>query len=225
MPARTATLKKLLLPAIAAIAIAAPLGYASAQTSPRENVGRINEMIRELKPSAPAQRSNRSYRKRIQRIEIPRSQARGLSSPYQDYVINYNHTLDLTVYFHYDSAEITPKASYLLDTLGEALTSPELSGFRYLIAGHTDAAGSRAYNQDLSARRAIAVARYLVNEFGIDPERLIPVGFGEERLQNERDPYSHRNRRVEVALIEDELDYAPESSYRLPSKNYLIDED
>lgn len=224
MPART-TLKRLLLPAIAAIAVAVPVINASAQVTPRENVNRINEMIRELKPSAPAQRSNRAYRKRIQRIEIPRADRRGSGSPYQDYVINYNHTLDLTVYFRYDSAEITPKTGYLLDILGEALTSRELSGLRYLIAGHTDAAGSRAYNQDLSRRRAIAVARYLVEEFGIDRERLIPVGFGEERLLNARDPYANENRRVEVALIEDELDYAPESSYRLPSGNYLSDED
>lgn len=217
------TLKRFVLPAIAAIAAAISFTQATAQTS-RDNVGRINEMIRELKPSAPAQRSNRAYRKRIQRIEIPRAARRG-ARPYQDYIINYNHTLDLTVYFDYDSTEITPRASYLLDTLGEALSSPELEGFRYLIAGHTDAAGSRAYNQDLSRRRAIAVARYLVEQFGIDRSRLIPVGFGEERLLNTRNPYAQQNRRVEVALIEDELDYAPESSYRLPSGDYLADED
>lgn len=45
---------------------------------------------------------------------------------------------------------------------------------------HTDAQGDDAYNQALSEKRALAVAKALVAR-GADCKRLIPVGFGETK--------------------------------------------
>lgn len=48
------------------------------------------------------------------------------------------------------------------------------------IEGHTDALGSKAFNQALAERRAHAVKEYLVKQ-GVHPERLVVVGFGNRK--------------------------------------------
>jgi len=47
------------------------------------------------------------------------------------------------------------------------------------LSSHTDSRGNDAANQDLSERRAKECVRYLVEEKGINPSRLVPVGKGE----------------------------------------------
>ena len=66
-------------------------------------------------------------------------------------------------------------------SLGDALKDPGLKGFRFMLAGHTDAIGSDGYNQELSQRRAAAVHRYLAGQ-QLDPSKLNIVGFGKTRL-------------------------------------------
>jgi outer membrane protein OmpA-like peptidoglycan-associated protein len=68
----------------------------------------------------------------------------------------------------------------------------------FLVAGHTDAKESHDHNLNLSDRRAKAVRSFLIDKFGIDPERLVAVGFGEEQLKNKDDPLAAENRRVQV---------------------------
>lgn len=116
-------------------------------------------------------------------------------------VTNAARAVDLTVFFAYDSARLLPEALAQLDALGNALNSSELRGHQFLIAGHTDARGSAAYNRDLSVRRAISVAEYLVRYHRIAPGRLVAHGWGESRLRVPSDPGSGANRRVEVSLI------------------------
>ncbi len=106
--------------------------------------------------------------------------------------------LDLAIYFDFDSAEITSRAEPDLMELGLALTSAELGESSFMVAGHTDVRGSNDYNLSLSERRAASVRTYLVEKFDIDDERLIPVGYGEERLKNIDRPEADENRRVEI---------------------------
>ena len=70
------------------------------------------------------------------------------------------------------------------------------------IAGHTDSTGTDAYNQELSVRRAGAVASYLGTR-SILPERIITVGMGESRpvATNDSDSGRQQNRRVELTLV------------------------
>ncbi|MBB3900952.1 OmpA family protein [Methylobacterium brachythecii] len=110
-------------------------------------------------------------------------------------------TIDLTVFFTYDSARLTPEARMQLQPLGEALRAPDLAGYGFLIAGHTDAAGGPAYNRRLSLARARAVKAHLVEGYGIAPERLRVHGWGPTRLKEPSAPLSRVNRRVEVTLI------------------------
>ena len=115
--------------------------------------------------------------------------------------IDPTYSMDFEVYFAFDSAALTPQARADLRALGRALESPELRPYRYVIAGHTDAVGDPTYNQHLSERRALAARQYLIENFAIDPHRLIAVGFGEERLKDPQNPRAAINRRVEVAMI------------------------
>jgi OmpA-OmpF porin, OOP family len=109
--------------------------------------------------------------------------------------------VDLTVFFAYDSARLTPEARIQLEPLGQALRSGELARHSFLIAGHTDAAGGWPYNRRLSLARARAVRAHLVATYGIDPERLRVHGWGPGRLKDPDAPLARVNRRVEVSLI------------------------
>ncbi len=124
-----------------------------------------------------------------------------IQTPNGSVTTDSERAIDLTVYFAYDSARLLPEARAQLDALGYALNSPELLPYSFLIAGHTDAAGPADYNLDLSIRRAIVVAEYLIQYHGIAPNRLVAHGWGESRLKVPSDPGSGANRRVEVSLI------------------------
>jgi len=110
-------------------------------------------------------------------------------------------SIDLDIRFALDSVILTLGAKRQLDTLAAAMGWSGLDGARFLLAGHTDATGTRAYNLALSERRAVAVRRYLVIRHGIDPARLDVLGWGEERLKHPGDPASAINRRVEVVRL------------------------
>jgi outer membrane protein OmpA-like peptidoglycan-associated protein len=110
-------------------------------------------------------------------------------------------SIDLAIFFEYNSAEISQKATPDLMNLGRALTNADLQGDTILLGGHTDAKGSDAYNQKLSERRAESVKRFLVDKFRIPDQNLVVVGYGEEQLKNKADPNSAENRRVEITNL------------------------
>lgn len=110
-------------------------------------------------------------------------------------------SVNLYVNFAYDSADLTSDARITLDRLGAALRDPRLEGFAFMIAGHTDAKGGADYNQKLSQRRAEAVKRYLISQYGLAPERLSSAGYGKSQLLDPTRPEDGVNRRVQVINI------------------------
>jgi len=106
--------------------------------------------------------------------------------------------LDIEIQFDFNSDTVRTASIPDLNALGTALIDPSLSGSRIILNGHTDAKGANDYNLDLSERRAAAVREYLISHFPIDDNRLIAIGFGEERLKNTYDPEAADNRRVEI---------------------------
>jgi len=145
-----------------------------------------------------APRDDAAYINQIIQMEIPQP-----GGDWSLVTLNYNHTVDLQVYYEFDSAALTPQAKALLSDLGRALSAPQLTGARFLVAGHTDAKGSKPYNQNLSERRAVEARRFLIENFGIAPDRLIAVGFGEDFLVDPARPHDAINRRVEITLLVD----------------------
>lgn len=111
-------------------------------------------------------------------------------------------SIDLEINFDYDSATIGARAKPAVEALGRALTNPDLKGSTFLLAGHTDAAGSEAYNQTLSERRADAVKQYLVEKFGIAGNDLLTAGYGKTRLKKPDAPRDAANRRVQVVNMQ-----------------------
>ena len=107
-------------------------------------------------------------------------------------------SIDLEITFEYNSATIAPASMSQVTALGKALTSPELKGGTFIVAGHTDGKGSETYNQGLSERRADAVKRYLSENYGIEPSNLVTVGYGKTQLKNSSNPFAAENRRVQL---------------------------
>jgi outer membrane protein OmpA-like peptidoglycan-associated protein len=106
--------------------------------------------------------------------------------------------IDLEITFDYNSAEISAKSLASVQALGKALSSADLKGSTFIVAGHTDAAGSEGYNQDLSERRADSIKRYLTDKYGIAGADLVTVGYGESKLKDPGQPLAEANRRVQV---------------------------
>ena len=69
------------------------------------------------------------------------------------------------------------------------------------VYGHTDSDGSADFNQQLSEKRGVNVARYLVSQ-GTDSRRFHVIGYGEERpiASNSTEDGKSRNRRVEIEI-------------------------
>jgi len=78
---------------------------------------------------------------------------------------------------------------------------PEVTRLR--VEGHTDDKGDEQKNQDLSARRALAVCNWLVDN-GVSHLRLLAVGFGESKpiAPNELVEGRAENRRTEFHVAE-----------------------
>lgn len=97
------------------------------------------------------------------------------------------------------SAVLTPELEALLDTAaGIILRNPTSI---LVIEGHTDSRGAADDNQALSERRAQAAVAYLV-PIGIDPQRLIAIGYGETQPIASNDTADGRasNRRVQFVF-------------------------
>jgi len=110
--------------------------------------------------------------------------------------------IDLEITFDYNSADISAKSLPSVQALGRALTSADLKGSTFIVAGHTDAAGGDAYNQDLSERRADSIKRYLMDKFSIAGADLVTVGYGKSKLKDPSQPMAEVNRRVQVVNME-----------------------
>jgi outer membrane protein OmpA-like peptidoglycan-associated protein len=101
--------------------------------------------------------------------------------------------------FATDSSRISPDFQSTLDQVASTIT--EYTDTRVRIAGHTDSTGSDAYNQQLSERRAQAVASYLEGR-GVAASRISTVGYGETQpvASNDTADGRQQNRRVEIVL-------------------------
>lgn len=105
-----------------------------------------------------------------------------------------------TIYFPFDSWEITPEVAERLDATAKWMT--HFSTYGLMIEGHTDIRGSESYNMVLGVKRAKAVKDYLAN-LGIPRTRLDIVSYGNTLVLCDIDD-EHRchqfNRRADLLL-------------------------
>lgn len=110
--------------------------------------------------------------------------------------------IDLEIHFDYNSADISKDSMPSVQELGKALSNASLKGSTFVVAGHTDAMGGEAYNQDLSERRADTIKKYLTDKYGIVGADLVTVGYGKTQPKDPNAPMDPANRRVQVVNMD-----------------------
>jgi OOP family OmpA-OmpF porin len=106
------------------------------------------------------------------------------------------------IVFATDKAIIRPESEVVLQRLLKFLQErPDVTRLR--IEGHTDSRASNEHNQELSAKRSLAVADWLVDR-GVDHLRLVAAGYGETKpiAPNELIGGRAENRRTEFHVME-----------------------
>ncbi|MBI5241578.1 MAG: OmpA family protein [Elusimicrobia bacterium] len=107
--------------------------------------------------------------------------------------------------FELDSDEIHGESFPTLDAIAHLLLKQQHVKLR--IEAHTCSLGSDEHNQDLSERRAKAVADYLIRK-GVPPPYVRWRGWGESQplFDNSTEEGRRRNRRVEFRLVRRDWD-------------------
>jgi peptidoglycan-associated lipoprotein len=83
-----------------------------------------------------------------------------------------------TIYFDYDSANLSTEAKASLETAAEWLKTHPAVNIK--VEGNCDERGTSEYNLSLGERRALAARRYLIS-LGIGDDRIFTISYGEEK--------------------------------------------
>ena len=113
-------------------------------------------------------------------------------------------TLEMMIFFEFDSDEITAQSEETLRAKLPILRGSPTVTLR--MEGHADERGSNEYNLALGSRRAQSAMDWL-SSFGIAADRMTTTSFGEERpLVNRSDEEAWaRNRRVAFVITGGEI--------------------
>ncbi|MEZ4408748.1 MAG: OmpA family protein [Polyangiales bacterium] len=118
--------------------------------------------------------------------------------------LNNGHiTLEHQILFEFDSDHIQEQQSSSVLTDLVALMRENTQIRRVRVEGHTDVRGDARHNQDLSQRRAEAVAAYLRGH-GFENVQFEAVGYGATQplCGEDADACHDRNRRVEFTITD-----------------------
>jgi outer membrane protein OmpA-like peptidoglycan-associated protein len=107
---------------------------------------------------------------------------------------------EVPVLFDFDKSVIRKSAYPILNKTYEELKNDNSANLK--VDGNTDAIGTKSYNQKLSARRAIAVKKYL-HKKGISSSRIKTEGNGENDpvAPNKTATGRSKNRRADLQII------------------------
>ncbi|MDP3979623.1 MAG: OmpA family protein [Pseudomonas sp.] len=108
--------------------------------------------------------------------------------------------VELDVKFDFDKAQVKEESYGDIKNLADFMKQyPQTST---TVEGHTDSVGTDTYNQQLSEKRASAVREVLVNQYGVEGERVNAAGYGEAQPVADNATESGRaiNRRVEAQV-------------------------
>jgi OmpA-OmpF porin, OOP family len=114
---------------------------------------------------------------------------------------NYKSISEASVHFAFDKAELSKKAKAALDEFAAQI--PNAKGYIVQLIGGTDSVGDKAYNYDLSKRRAAAVVQYLATNYNVPAHKIYVIGLGEDKAAGDNHDSKGRaeNRRVDLQLM------------------------
>jgi NitT/TauT family transport system substrate-binding protein len=108
----------------------------------------------------------------------------------------------IEIHFTPGSDEIMPGSYFVLDSLGDTMTS---FGNTYLrVEGNTDATGNPTANMTLSEKRALAVKNYVLKNFpNVEAARFQTIGRGASNpvADNKTEAGRQLNRRTEIKVV------------------------
>ena len=112
-----------------------------------------------------------------------------------------NHLTSLTLFvpYHFRSFNLDDESTTILINYAKEL---QTTNDKVLIIGHTDTKGRRAFNKELSLKRA-EVVKALFVEYGVNPERITIEGHGEsEPIADKNNPTAnYLNKRIEIKIL------------------------
>lgn len=110
----------------------------------------------------------------------------------------------LGINFPVGRSSIDPSSEALMGKVRESLAL--FPGSSVVVEGHTDSQGGDSANLILSQDRADAVKLYMVTNFGLDPEKVTSIGYGETRpaASNDTPDGRARNRRIDLVIRVDQ---------------------
>lgn len=196
----------MLRPALAGLGLLLSVSGSALATDPAAAPTTSEDFIRALKPDRP----QGDEKPRTRGLALGTGDTTAAPAPAPAPVPSYGTPapqpkaaprISFQVEFAFNSAELTPKATGILNELGRALTSPDLAAYRFQLTGHTDGVGNPDYNLALSKRRAASVRDYLTRTFGVSSGRLVAIGRGSQQLLDPANPASDVNRRVEIVNL------------------------
>ena len=107
-----------------------------------------------------------------------------------------------TVYFEFDSAELTPDSRQRLDYLANELRGADDVREAHVV-GYADPIGTSSYNKQLSEERAAAVENYINQRGYLKTKRPEVRGLGEEYAKSNNCDTS-MSREARIACLQDE---------------------
>lgn len=144
---------------------------------------------------APADQAPAAQAPVQQAVSLP---AAPMAPPPQTVQVSDN-AIAFPIQFRVNSAQVLPESLPFIQSIAGLMQKDP--GIRLLVEGHTDISGSYQRNVALSRERAFAVIHYLIDRFGIDPMRLMPVGKGPMDPLPGHEPTDPKNRRVQFRII------------------------
>jgi outer membrane protein OmpA-like peptidoglycan-associated protein len=103
------------------------------------------------------------------------------------------------IFFDFDDSKLRPASAYELERLYQFLLKNP--GIKVEICGYADSRGTDSYNLKLSKARAQSVVTWL-REKGIDPQRMVAVGYGAVKNTGRDKGIQPGDRRVELKILE-----------------------
>ncbi len=123
----------------------------------------------------------------------------GVSFNNQQVMVGQSVTIN-NILFDAGKADLKTESMVELDKIVAFLN--ENSGAEIELSGHTSSEGEAAFNRSLSYKRVTSCKNYVVSK-GVDPGRIIAVGYGPDRpaAPNDTEAGRIKNRRVEMRVM------------------------